>query len=548
MGEVDFDLTSEVHSLDDALEGLEDLAADDSTREGARLTETRVARQAPEVDLSGADDSGDGFFQFGDEDAAAGKSDLERTVANPKAGPQDREALESTAAFGEATLPFGMGTDDDDALESTVALPQHALPTPGSRAPGQAYAGPPADLTPLDFDLGAEGQTAPEATAPGTAPSPLVEAATAAAAAAVGGAAISRIEAAMARSGSAEVHPQHVLEPEAATIERAASQTEPATDGTPQKVRIRLPLNPKQDEAAGEPEFTEASSTAPGLSEIVDEEEEAGLQPHWPRIIGLGAGVLLLLWLLSGLFRSGGDEATPTAEQPPPPTAATPAEEPPAAPSPPVAEEPPAKPETQAMAPEEKPPAATAQAPEPAPVEPPKPAAVEPAKPEAAPGEAPKPAEQAEKPKSKPKVAAEEESAASGAAGTYTIRAGDTYRSIARKRLGGSSHWYALVKANPGVDQHRLSVGQTINLPDRGATVRDRKEELEQAREAASGSGTGRTVTIHPGDDLSKIARRVYGKSSAWRLIYNANRDKLSSPRGLKVGTELQIPPRSGDR
>lgn len=50
------------------------------------------------------------------------------------------------------------------------------------------------------------------------------------------------------------------------------------------------------------------------------------------------------------------------------------------------------------------------------------------------------------------------------------------------------------------------------------------------------------TYTVKKGDTLEKIASKVYGKSSKWKKIYNANRDTLSSPNRVYVGQKLNIP------
>ncbi len=55
----------------------------------------------------------------------------------------------------------------------------------------------------------------------------------------------------------------------------------------------------------------------------------------------------------------------------------------------------------------------------------------------------------------------------------------------------------------------------------------------------------GRTVTVQSGDSLSSIAKRVYGSATKWRLIYEANRSKLTAPDALKVGMVLKVPERS---
>jgi LysM repeat protein len=50
------------------------------------------------------------------------------------------------------------------------------------------------------------------------------------------------------------------------------------------------------------------------------------------------------------------------------------------------------------------------------------------------------------------------------------------------------------------------------------------------------------TYVIVAGDTLSKISTKAYGNAARANDIYNANRDKLTSPANLKVGTTLTIP------
>ena len=51
-----------------------------------------------------------------------------------------------------------------------------------------------------------------------------------------------------------------------------------------------------------------------------------------------------------------------------------------------------------------------------------------------------------------------------------------------------------------------------------------------------------KTYTVQSGDTLSKISKRFYGTVNRWNDIYQANRDRLSSARSLRVGQELLIP------
>ena len=48
--------------------------------------------------------------------------------------------------------------------------------------------------------------------------------------------------------------------------------------------------------------------------------------------------------------------------------------------------------------------------------------------------------------------------------------------------------------------------------------------------------------TVQRGDSLSKIARRVYGETRHWRVIFEANRDQLDNPDLIHPGQVLKIP------
>jgi nucleoid-associated protein YgaU len=50
---------------------------------------------------------------------------------------------------------------------------------------------------------------------------------------------------------------------------------------------------------------------------------------------------------------------------------------------------------------------------------------------------------------------------------TYTVKAGDTPMSIARRTMGSAQRWREIMRANPGLDENRLRIGQTIKIPRR---------------------------------------------------------------------------------
>ena len=68
--------------------------------------------------------------------------------------------------------------------------------------------------------------------------------------------------------------------------------------------------------------------------------------------------------------------------------------------------------------------------------------------------------------------------------------------------------------------------------------------ESQQSSPQSSGeasSGSGETYVVEPGDTLGGIAAEVYGDSSQYQRIAEAN--GIDSAAQLKVGSELRIPP-----
>ncbi|MBI5313098.1 MAG: LysM peptidoglycan-binding domain-containing protein [Methylocystis sp.] len=49
--------------------------------------------------------------------------------------------------------------------------------------------------------------------------------------------------------------------------------------------------------------------------------------------------------------------------------------------------------------------------------------------------------------------------------GIYTARAGDTFKSIAKRLYGATSKWRAIAELNPDLKSKRLRAGQVVNLP-----------------------------------------------------------------------------------
>jgi len=67
-------------------------------------------------------------------------------------------------------------------------------------------------------------------------------------------------------------------------------------------------------------------------------------------------------------------------------------------------------------------------------------------------------------------------------------------------------------------------------------------EEVSQEEVAAPESAILDTVVVTPNMTLSKLARQYYGNGNLWVKIFEANRDRLTSPDHLEEGVELIIP------
>ena len=75
------------------------------------------------------------------------------------------------------------------------------------------------------------------------------------------------------------------------------------------------------------------------------------------------------------------------------------------------------------------------------------------------------------------------------------------------------------------------------------------RESVERGREGAMtdappipGVVREQTVVVAEGDDLRKIARRVYGDEDLWPRILQANKRRLDRLRRLMPGMVLRVP------
>ena len=91
-------------------------------------------------------------------------------------------------------------------------------------------------------------------------------------------------------------------------------------------------------------------------------------------------------------------------------------------------------------------------------------------------------------------------------------------------------------------------VWDQIKLVDPSASdlIADIQAPPAAAAAAASAGGASsapaRTYTVQAGDSLSKISKQFYADANKYMKIFEANKDKLTDPNKVNVGTELLIP------
>jgi len=135
-----------------------------------------------------------------------------------------------------------------------------------------------------------------------------------------------------------------------------------------------------------------------------------------------------------------------------------------------------------------------------------------------------------------------------GASRTYEIEKGDTYWSIAEAMYGDAKKYVLLEKANPDVDPAKLPEGMTITIPEAGthseATgTRARETATVSASARAAASTQGNTAyVVEKNDTLYGIARKFYNNASLYKIIYEANKDKIKNPNNVPAGIEIVIP------
>ena len=80
------------------------------------------------------------------------------------------------------------------------------------------------------------------------------------------------------------------------------------------------------------------------------------------------------------------------------------------------------------------------------------------------------------------------------------------------------------------------------NFSDLTADISVSPQAASQTAGAAAGGGSQRNYTIQPGDTLSGISQRFYGKASEYSKILDANKDTIPDADKIRAGQTIVIP------
>lgn len=107
-------------------------------------------------------------------------------------------------------------------------------------------------------------------------------------------------------------------------------------------------------------------------------------------------------------------------------------------------------------------------------------------------------------------------------------------------------------RGKPASERETETSARGSDVLDEMDEIRKRKATLAKMREEAKVKEADAVTEDAPaeeviyvvkkGDNLSKIAKEVYGNAGRWKEIYKANKDQIKDPNLIRPGWKLRIP------
>ena len=119
----------------------------------------------------------------------------------------------------------------------------------------------------------------------------------------------------------------------------------------------------------------------------------------------------------------------------------------------------------------------------------------------------------------------------------YVVHPDDTLYKIAEKFYGKGSKWKDIKQANENLQESNLQVGREIIVPD--VPILENLDDIAVFKDS-----TAKLIAykVKWGDSLYKIATALYNNGKRWDIIYDNNKNAITSTTDLIVGQVLVLP------
>lgn len=116
----------------------------------------------------------------------------------------------------------------------------------------------------------------------------------------------------------------------------------------------------------------------------------------------------------------------------------------------------------------------------------------------------------------------------------HVVKKGETFSDISKQHYGTVRHWREIQKANAGVAEDGLKVGDRLVIPEIAAPT---------AAATATDAGGAGLYVVKKNDTLYQIAKRELGDASRYKEIQRLNN---LQPDDLREGMKLKLPAKGG--
>jgi len=124
----------------------------------------------------------------------------------------------------------------------------------------------------------------------------------------------------------------------------------------------------------------------------------------------------------------------------------------------------------------------------------------------------------------------------------HIVKPGDSLFAIAQQYYGRGELYVIIKRANPQVDENKLTIGQKIIIPPKSEA--EWKFDAPAELPAGIDKASVRTYTVKPGETFSSIARDQLGSEAQWERLFAMNKSLVENgdPTRLRAGQAILIP------